>query len=1092
MTAFYTLIICLMSQATRGYKIINSTASTMLEAESQCETKWSTTLATILTSQDLSTVQSQLNIDDNSIWIGYTGTNNDTTQWVSGVECVNDCVTIKEIEEALNIATPDDVNTCNSTHSIICDGTKFFGGYELKNCAFTAGNCYKYAPSFQLSAIESVRSDIVFDVDMFSPSFAIWNYTGYLIGKHKIHTGDLYTCFNRNQSENGQQCMQNYTYNNNPNTITIPVHSYQYDSLLFIYSAYMEVETIKYNLIGVNLQNMEMLSYSLPFETSEHIQFCIVADANNVFLVGGGNMYIYNYQLIEKFEFEPIGKIRILTDDISTCVINLNETYIYVFGSNSHILYKYNIYNKSIHMVDEPNVCFHATGRGITLPNDKAYLQGCSVGRWNTIIFDMKIEKFGNMKHTITASKQEWNSYIPYYASGALAQLEDTILMMIHMVPSEVNPRFRFYMSFTEYIVFNVQETHYTTFWPSDGITIKYFVISFFPLETNITYFVNIYSVDATNIINETVILFSSYSSNNCTYRELSFFAGHFYDNCEATVLLNLTLMDNNINTLTFDILAESVNVPPGLFNVDAEHAQLALSQKNITTPLFVPNTFTIKLTRCNISFETVESLPVSNNDNPFINMSYELTENCFARIGTKFIIDLSLNSSVLDIKKELLITIEKTTTHSCNICDSINKNDCSQCIDSQINIKHPIISSDDKLTVTFASQSIDLNVYPESGLRIPYEWYEQKAVLSSEQKALIIISSIIGTILIVAIIGYICKRNKQLAAEVKRQTQHTHYIKNPLVLFVGIGFYDDNAKNPGANIYCNDLNGVDRDYENVKKFCELFNYDMYPKPQHAKYDWTEEEIKEFLNEKILYAEANINTLEKDVQNPKKSVNGYDGLVCIFSGHGYKNNIVTNDYQLTNKTALHRLSSTNHPQLRTIPRIFVFDCCDGDQERSYENANPDYGKNFGVGDIPIEQDDDEIWKRDQVNPDYKLILISAANEGFQAKMNSIDGSYLIYELMKASILNIEAKTDLFFGEIVDKVQEDLHSSGKQQITKTYNNHTRYLKFVSNQKMNEQLETSLLNESDKNTQIVYELMDVNTIEMNQVTTNNEDI
>ena len=87
-----------------------------------------------------------------------------------------------------------------------------------------------------------------------------------------------------------------------------------------------------------------------------------------------------------------------------------------------------------------------------------------------------------------------------------------------------------------------------------------------------------------------------------------------------------------------------------------------------------------------------------------------------------------------------------------------------------------------------------------------------------------------------------------------------------------------------------------------------------------------------------------------------------------------------------------------------------------------------------MNDIEIKQDDNELWKNDQVNPDYKLLLIHGANEGFQAKMNSIDGSYLTYSFVKETMRTIHGDSALFFGEIMDKIQEDLHSRGVQQIT----------------------------------------------------------
>ena len=70
--------------------------------------------------------------------------------------------------------------------------------------------------------------------------------------------------------------------------------------------------------------------------------------------------------------------------------------------------------------------------------------------------------------------------------------------------------------------------------------------------------------------------------------------------------------------------------------------------------------------------------------------------------------------------------------------------------------------------------------------------------------------------------------------------------------------------------------------------------------------------------------------------------------------------------------------------------------------------------------------------------------IHAANTGFQAKLNPTHGSYMLYEFterMKRSIMNNEEVT---LGRLFDKIQNDLHATGKQQIVKAFNNDTNYI------------------------------------------------
>eukprot|EP01083_Nonionella_stella_P272977 925982_1 len=274
---------------------------------------------------------------------------------------------------------------------------------------------------------------------------------------------------------------------------------------------------------------------------------------------------------------------------------------------------------------------------------------------------------------------------------------------------------------------------------------------------------------------------------------------------------------------------------------------------------------------------------------------------------------------------------------------------------------------------------------------------------------------------------------------------------------FNKIGSYDANAKHKGIDVYCNNLNGIDRDYQNMNALSNLLNWKMYP--EEGQFVWTEQDIITFIEQRAKEVSDSISDDEITEQ--------YDGFFAVISGHGYRNCIISSDYQLLDKTALHRLVSTNYPQLRDIPRLIVFDCCDGDQTKSAYPAEYDpngsdedekemdgQGKNFEMTDIKVNQYDEEVWKSDQKNPDYMLALIHAANEGFQAKMNSIDGSYLIYELVKRMIDNVQDNRNLFLGEIFDSIQHDLHYQGKQQITAVFNNKTRYLRFKRHKQGND--------------------------------------
>ena len=91
-----------------------------------------------------------------------------------------------------------------------------------------------------------------------------------------------------------------------------------------------------------------------------------------------------------------------------------------------------------------------------------------------------------------------------------------------------------------------------------------------------------------------------------------------------------------------------------------------------------------------------------------------------------------------------------------------------------------------------------------------------------------------------------------------------------------------------------------------------------------------------------------------------------------------------------------------------------------------------------------------VWAKDEDNPDYRLVVINAANEGFQSKMSLSKGSYVITQLTQRLGDNIgNDNNKRFLNEILGDIQEDLHHSGKQLMVKTFNNKTEYIKFVKN-------------------------------------------
>eukprot|EP01084_Bolivina_argentea_P316864 549339_1 len=293
-----------------------------------------------------------------------------------------------------------------------------------------------------------------------------------------------------------------------------------------------------------------------------------------------------------------------------------------------------------------------------------------------------------------------------------------------------------------------------------------------------------------------------------------------------------------------------------------------------------------------------------------------------------------------------------------------------------------------------------------------------------------------------------------------------TKYINNPMVIFFGIEFYEEEPQNPAIDGYCKTLDAVDVDYDYVSKFCKQFNYDLHPK--NMKLEWTEQEIIRKLKK---YAQI--------IGNPWSS---YDSILLITSSHGLQDSIITSDYKLISTTAIHRLFTLNYPSTRHKKRIFLFDCCNGDQQRSAyhadfeeESSSDELGKNINnMQDIQFSRF--AYGKRLCVRQydlnalDSNLVVVCAANVGFQAICDAQKGSYLImnfFKKMSSKINNEELKEDSYLGDIISEMQNELHSMGKQLITSSFSPETRWIVFEKNDKDNKD-EVEVLEHHDDDT------------------------
>eukprot|EP01084_Bolivina_argentea_P140499 246977_1 len=161
---------------------------------------------------------------------------------------------------------------------------------------------------------------------------------------------------------------------------------------------------------------------------------------------------------------------------------------------------------------------------------------------------------------------------------------------------------------------------------------------------------------------------------------------------------------------------------------------------------------------------------------------------------------------------------------------------------------------------------------------------------------------------------------------------------------------------------------------------------------------------------------------------------------------GKKNQIITSDYRTIEKAALHRIISVSFPKTRTIPRLFVFDSCEGSYQKEFIRYLSRNSTNNLSQYIPLElQIDSEtsllnnesnkcikvddlsttvMWNQFTKNPDYLLAQVHAANTGFQAKCNTTFGSYLIYEFVRKMAEHGQTESlSTMLGDIQNKLHD---------------------------------------------------------------------
>eukprot|EP01083_Nonionella_stella_P199362 731102_1 len=338
-----------------------------------------------------------------------------------------------------------------------------------------------------------------------------------------------------------------------------------------------------------------------------------------------------------------------------------------------------------------------------------------------------------------------------------------------------------------------------------------------------------------------------------------------------------------------------------------------------------------------------------------------------------------------------------------------------------------------------------------------------------SEQYILIISGGFICILATFSVMIYACVK-----AYFVKKYKNEMLIHNAMVIVITIAKYDHSPHHPDAALKQSILQDLilDLDVRNVQYLFgpECLSYDIFPTydtENEFKFHWKRKEIIRLLTAKAFDLDSNLK------QEDEGEKGKYDGLVVVISSHGMKDSICTSDYQLLNKVEIHRIFSKISVASRDIPRLFLFDCCDGGNRQTYaEEPESDDGETTKQGTVlheetPIlhgadgadhkEKDevqiitpsDTEMWLHGQKNPDHKLAVVHAANAGFQAMVNTETGSYLVGKFVRKTVDAMRRNNEECVYEIFDQISTELETQGKQKIVATYLDQTRFIKFQKN-------------------------------------------
>eukprot|EP01084_Bolivina_argentea_P317294 550121_1 len=760
--------------ANNKYILIKSELSTYDAAEAECERLFETTLATVLSLNDIDQVTQLFNQSGNvsiSAWIGRYRDVRDGSKWLWIDNSDYSDVWPFELyrpKQEWNLSSttqPDDILKSQDIHRI---GTVIsLVGESVKFQAYSANSKHYWlcnAPGYEYTyPILDFSGDIINEwrpSDLFldgANSFAFWNNTIFIIDMNRTAEAWMIQENELHWSHSFDFVIFNYQQNISNKT----AHNYwytQYKSSFYLLISYVIGDVIQFELTQINLEN-NVINQTLSdphwqlilFDPDIYIHVCMVADQSSVYLLRASVMLIYDLETHQWFQTD-------IWEDIPTaCAIDKNEQFIYIFGLWQDVLYKYEIMSKKLIIVNEVNLCSNAVGTAITAANGKIYLHGCYVASWKTLIFDSDREKFENFlmgyKEYILRS-----GFTTMQQGSKLVVVDDNVIALVHSKNYSLS--YGVYYSWTEFIAINFDDTK-TIIWPSDGIDFQYYISSIYEIYSwRISgYNIQVTSNDTENYIDGKVVLNTSYC--DCTPYLCSRCLEHF------DLTPYLSLHDNHIDNIDIKL------------NLSRKPGSRYLERGFIANPVL-----NIELNRCVINILDL-SARYGKADSVIVPLvKYEVNELCYSRVNVNFLFDVNIDKydhelvSIIDTQF-VNISIIDNQTHICHICGYEYPHYCRDCNLYNFSLVNEKLQYDQGiLNVSCSSNMVDLVVDVSKYLGMEFccdtDDTLQGIPLFGTEFKILFWSAAAVLLFVICIVIYCYRKNKRLK---RIREQYAHYI---------------------------------------------------------------------------------------------------------------------------------------------------------------------------------------------------------------------------------------------------------------------------------------------------------------------------